>query len=85
MYTVEYHSNCKDDLERLGPVVADRLLKSIEQKIMNDAKHAGVSLAGGVPNGRMVSVLSTHIIFQVDEKKKKVLVLGVRPEGTGVA
>lgn len=83
MYTAEYHEDCINDLEHLGPVTADRVLKSVEERILRNPIGAGLSLSGGLPNGRFVPVASTHVIFTVDTANKTVKILGIRPEGVG--
>lgn len=85
MYTVEYLEECQTDLDRVGPVIADRVLRCVETTILRDPVKAGISLAGSVPGGRYVAVFSTHIIYTVDEVNKRVTVIGIRPEGAGVA
>ncbi len=77
-WNVEYHPEVPDDLERLGHAAANRILDVIEERILNgEPDKIGKPLRGALAGCRRIRTGDVRIVYRVDGKEIKVLIVAV--------
>lgn len=78
VWSVIYHPEVQDDLDRLGSTAANRILDVIEQRIINgEPEKSGKPLRGDLASCRRIRTGNTRIIYRVDGKAIEVLIIAV--------
>ena len=79
-WEVIYHPKVKEDLDSIGKAEARRILKVIEERIVNGSPdQTGKPLVGNLSGCRRIRTGSNRIIYKIENGKIKVLVLAVGP------
>jgi mRNA interferase RelE/StbE len=78
-WTVIYHPDVEDDLERVGAAAARRILRAIDSKLTQAPLQFGVSLTGNLAVFRKLRVGDYRVVYQVEDVKVTVFVLAVGP------
>ena len=78
-WTLLYHHAVEDDLESVGPTAARRILKAIDEKLVQEPLRFGLPLSGHLSGFRKLRVGDFRVVYQVIEKKVMVYVLAVGP------
>ncbi len=79
-WTVTYHHEVQDDLDNLGKAKARRILKVINDRIINGSPDkTGKPLSGNLANCRRIRSGSYRIVYKIDGEKIEVLVLAIGP------
>jgi len=77
-WTVTYHPKVKEDLDSIGRAEARRILKVIEERIVNGSPdQTGKPLSGNLSGCRRIRTGSNRIIYKIENEKIEVLVLAV--------
>ncbi len=78
MWKVIYHQKVETDLEILGYVEVRRILKVIDERIVNgDPDKVGKPLSGDLAGYRRMRVGNTRIIYKINQKEIEVFVIAV--------
>lgn len=78
-WTILYHHEVEEDLERIGPSAARRIVRAIGSKLTRDPLKFGAPLSGNLANFRKLRVGDYRVVYQVREKTVVVYVLTVGP------
>lgn len=77
-WTVIYHPAVRDDLDVLGPAVANQILNVIEERIIHgEPEKAGKPLRHDLAGCRRIRTGSYRIIYRVDRAEVEVLIVAV--------
>ncbi|WP_425356045.1 type II toxin-antitoxin system RelE family toxin [Salinicola lusitanus] len=77
-WTVIYHPDVEDDLNRLGVSSANRILDVIENRIRDgEPDKLGKPLRGLLAGCRRIRTGSTRIVYRVDGENIQVLIVAV--------
>lgn len=80
MWRVSYHPEVERDLKSLGNASAKRILKAIEERIINGEPHKiGKTLSHDLQGRRRIRVGDTRIIYRIYSDKIEVLIVAVGP------
>jgi mRNA interferase RelE/StbE len=78
MWNVIYHQEVESDLEILGYGEARRILKAIDERIVNgEPDKAGKPLSGDLAECRRMRVGNTRIVYQIKQKEIEVFIIAV--------
>jgi mRNA interferase RelE/StbE len=78
MWNVIYHQEVESDLEILGYGEVRRILKAIDERIVNgEPDKAGKPLSGDLAGCRRMRVGNTRIVYQIKQKKIEVFIIAV--------
>ncbi len=78
MWKVIYHWEVEYDLEMLGRVEACRILKAIDERILQGEPHKiGKSLSGDLAGCRRIRVGNTRIVYRINKKEIEVFIIAV--------
>jgi len=78
-WTISYHHDVTEDLESVGPAMARRIVKAIDEKLTREPLGFGAPLSGGLSGFRKLRVGECRVVYQVVEKQVIVYVLAVGP------
>lgn len=78
-WSISYHHDVAEDLESVGPAMARRIVKAIDEKLTRDPLCFGAPLSGGLSGFRKLRVGECRVVYQVAEKQVIVYVLAVGP------
>lgn len=79
-WTVSYLESVKKDLEALGNANARRVLKVIDERIVNGEPHkSGKALSGDLAGCRRIRTGDMRIVYQVNKTEVKILIVAVGP------
>ena len=78
-WRILYHHEIEDDLERIGPSSARRIVKAIDAKLARAPMKFGAPLSGNLTHFRKLPVGDHRVVYQVYEKTVVVYVLAVGP------
>ena len=78
-WAVIYHHDVEEDLESVGPSAARRILKAIDEKLIQAPLQFGAPLSGSLGNFRKLRVGDFRVVYRVFKKKVVVYVLAVGP------
>ncbi len=78
-WSVLYHHAVEDDLERIGPSAARRVVKAVDAKLTGSPLQFGEPLSGKLSHFRKLRVGDYRVAYQVQEKRVVVYVLAVGP------
>ena len=76
MWNVIYHQEVESDLEILGYGEARRILKAIDERIVNGEPDKA-PLSGDLAGCRRMRVGNTRIVYQIQKKKIEVFIIAV--------
>ena len=76
---VTYHPGVEDDLHRVGPAAARRILKAISKKLVTAPLQFGAPLSGNLSVFRKLRIGDYRVVYQVTETTVTVYVLAVGP------
>jgi len=77
-WTVEFHPEVQEDLDRLGAPSALRIIKAIEDRIENgEPDKIGKRLSGSLAGARRIRVGDTRIVYKVNQGAIEVLIIAV--------
>ena len=77
IWTVQYHHDVEEDLKRVGPASARRIMRAIDEKLTTAPLQFGVSLSGNLANFRKLRVGDCRVVYQVKERNVIVFVLAI--------
>lgn len=78
VWEVTYHPEVQDDLESIGRPAARRILKVIEERLVNGSpERSGKRLRGNLAGCRRIHSGSYRIIYKVNGDCVEVLILAV--------
>ncbi len=78
-WEVIYHHEVEDDLESVGPAMARRIVRAIDEKLTRHPLEFGAPLAGDLADFRKLRVGDCRVVYQVSEAQVIVFVLAVGP------
>jgi mRNA interferase RelE/StbE len=80
VWEVAYHPDVTGDLDSIGVAEARRILKVVEDRIINGSPdQSGKPLRGNLAGCRRIRTGSYRIIYKVDGNSVEVLILAVGP------
>ncbi|MCF6209558.1 MAG: type II toxin-antitoxin system RelE/ParE family toxin [Gammaproteobacteria bacterium] len=80
VWEVIYHPDVTDDLDSIGAAEARRILKAIDERIINGSPDkTGKPLRGNLAGCRRIRTGSYRIIYKADDRRIEVLILAVGP------
>ncbi len=80
MWRVLYHPEVEKDLKSLGNASARRILKAIEERIINGEPHkTGKTLSHDLQGCRRIRVGDTRIVYRIYSDRIEVLIVAVGP------
>lgn len=80
VWKVDYHPEVMDDLTSLGNAEAARILRVIEERIINgEPDKMGKPLRNSLAGCRRIRTGNTRIVYQVDGQAIRVLIIAVGP------
>lgn len=80
MWKVIYHPLVEKDLKTLGHVEAKRILRAIDERIVNGEPHkVGKTLSHDLAGCRRLRVGETRIIYKIYDEVITVLIVAVGP------
>jgi mRNA interferase RelE/StbE len=79
IWTVIYHHEVEEDLQRVGVSTARRIVRAIDAKLTRSPLDFGSPLAGNLANFRKLRVGDCRVVYQVLKTEVVVYVLAVGP------
>ncbi len=77
IWTVQYHHDVEEDLKRVGPASARRIMRAIDEKLTTAPLQFGASLPGNLADFRKLRVGDCRVVYQVKERNVIVFVLAI--------
>ncbi len=77
IWTVQYHHDVEEDLKRVGPASARRIMRAIDEKLTTAPLQFGASLSGNLANFRKLRVSDCRMVYQVKERNVIVFILAI--------
>jgi len=81
-WPILYHHMVEEDLENIGPSVARRIVKAIDEKLTLAPNDFGATLSGTLSNFRKLRVGDYRTVYEFPKKTVAVYMLAVGPAGT---
>lgn len=78
-WEILYHKSVDDDLERVGPAAARRIVKTIDRKLTSAPNQYGAPLSNNLKNFRKLRIGDFRVVYRVFNQKVIVFVLAVGP------
>ena len=78
-WAVIYHPGVENDLKRVGPSAARRILRAIDTKLTRAPMQFGVPLSGNLSEFRKLRIGDYRVVYQVTDTSVTVYVLAVGP------
>ncbi|XCN74456.1 MAG: type II toxin-antitoxin system RelE/ParE family toxin [Candidatus Electrothrix aestuarii] len=78
-WAVTYHPGVENDLKRVGPSAARRILRAIDTKLTRAPMQFGAPLSGSLSEFRKLRIGDYRVVYQVTETSVTVYVLAVGP------
>ena len=78
-WAVIYHPGVENDLKRVGPSAARRILRAIDTKLTRAPMQFGAPLSGNLSEFRKLRIGDYRVVYQVTETSVTVYVLAVGP------
>ena len=78
-WAVLYHHAVEEDLERVAPAMARRVVRAIDEKLTRAPLDFGAPLAGGLTDFRKLRVGDCRVVYQVLQAEVVVYVLAIGP------
>ena len=78
-WQVCYHADVADDLERVGPAAARRIMQALDGKLPHEPLRFGAPLSGILSGFRKLRIGDYRVVYQVVEQKVIVFVLAIGP------
>ena len=78
-WAVLYHHDFEEDLKSVGPAAARRIVKAIDEKLIQAPLQFGAPLSGSLGSFRKLRVGDFRVVYQVFEEKVMVYVLAAGP------
>ena len=78
-WAVMYHPGVENDLKRVGPSAARRILRAIDTKLTRAPMQFGAPLSGSLSEFRKLRIGDYRVVYQVTETSVTVYVLAVGP------
>ncbi len=78
-WEIIYHKDVDEDLKRVGPAAAIRIIKTIDKKLTCEPEKFGASLSHNLRDFRKLRIGDFRVVYQVLHKKVIVFVLAVGP------
>jgi len=78
-WNIIYHRDVDEDLKRLGPAAARRVIKTIDKKLSSEPEKFGAPLSHNLRDFRKLRIGDFRVVYQVLHKKVIVFVLAVGP------
>uniref|UniRef100_UPI004056DDC5 type II toxin-antitoxin system RelE family toxin n=1 Tax=Candidatus Electrothrix sp. TaxID=2170559 RepID=UPI004056DDC5 len=78
-WAIIYHPGVENDLKRVGPSAARRILRAIDTKLTRAPMQFGASLSGNLSEFRKLRIGDYRVVYQVTATGVTVYVLAVGP------
>jgi mRNA interferase RelE/StbE len=78
-WEIIYHKGVDEDLKRIGPVAARRVIKTIDKKLSSEPNKFGAPLSHNLRDFRKLRIGDFRLVYQVLHEKVIVFVLAVGP------
>ena len=78
-WEVIYHKDVDEDLNRVGPAAAKRIIKIIDKKLVSEPEKFGSPLSHNLRGFRKLRIGDFRVVYQVLHNKVFVFVLAVGP------
>ncbi len=78
-WEIIYHKGVDEDLQRIGPAAARRVIKTIDKKLSSEPIKFGAPLSHNLKDFRKLRIGDFRVVYQVRHEKVIVFVLAVGP------
>lgn len=78
-WEIIYHKDVDEDLKRVGPAAARRIIKTIDKKLSCDPGKFGAPLSHNLKDFRKLRIGDFRVVYQVVHEKVIIFVLAVGP------